>query len=399
LLGRRELSVAGFLGAITGAVNALSSQVGSLRDVTKVSFASQANTFTLLDDCNVPLLPFLVWSDLRADECESFIHAFSNDAEFYTSTGIPQLDRQFMVAKLDWLRRHSPKVLENARRVCCLSDYFTWWLTGNHLTEAGLMGLTGLIDIHRLEYRTAAIDQLDIEAMRLPTVVRAGSDAGQLQERRIEELGLAPNCRLVMGCLDQYSGAIGAGITSAGGTCETTGTVLATVRCSSTFNLDPSSNVFQGPGFVPGTYFQMVFSSLSAGILERYRNHLPDRPTFAELDRLAREAPGGAGGLEFNRLALQDDAAEMFSGRTMAHERGHEVRAILESVAYELKGQITTLCGNDWPHSIKSIGGAAKSQPWLDIKQEILGCNVERVNCAEPTSLGAARLARWAETS
>jgi xylulokinase len=399
LLGRRELPVAGFLGAITGAVNALSSQVGGLRDVTKVSFASQANTFTLLDDCNVPLLPFLVWNDQRADDGESFINDFSTFAEFYTSTGIPQLDRQFMVAKLDWLRWHSPEVLENARRICCISDFFTWWLTGHHLTEAGLMGLTGLIDIHRLEYRDAAINQLDLSTMCLPTIVRAGNDAGQLRKQRIDEWGLAPKCRLAMGCLDQYAGAIGAGVSSEGGICETTGTVLATVRCSSAFVPDPASNIFQGPTFMPGIYFQMVFSNLSAGMLERYRNQLPDCPAFEVLDRLAGAIPSGADGLKFNRLALRDDTAEMFSGRTTAHGRGHEVRAILEAVAYELKSQVSTLCGDDWPHSIKTMGGAAKSQLWLEIKRDILGCTIERVNCAEPTSLGAARLAKWAESN
>jgi sugar (pentulose or hexulose) kinase len=146
----------------------------------------------------------------------------------------------------------------------------------------------------------------------------------------------------------------------------------------------------------PDLYYQMVFNSLSAGILERYRNRLPHRPTFKELDRLAAEVPSGCEGLRFNPAAMLDESADMFVGRTAAHGWGHEVRAIMEAVAGELRGQVTTLCDSNLPASIKSGGGAARSQLWLQIKREIVGCDFERVDSPEPTSLGAARLASWA---
>jgi len=392
-----ELPIADFQRSLTAAVAEVGRQAKSLRDVTKVCFASQANSFTLLDASDIPLLPILIWRDQRAQDVDTFLREYAGSADFYASTGVAQLDRQFMVAKLHWLRSHAPAIFERTRRVCTISDYFIWWLTGNHLAEAGLAGLTGLIDIHRLKYRPAALHQLDLPIEWLPTVVRAGSDTGLLRPQLIEVWGIAPNCRLVMGCLDQYAGAIGAGITSTDEVCETTGTVLATVRCTREFINDAGTGVFQGPAFVPGDYFQMVFGNLSAGVLERYRNRLPDRPTFEELDCLAAAVPSGADGLRINRQAIDDDTADLFIGRTTMHGRGHEARAIMEAVAWELKGQVETLCGSDWPTAIKACGGAARSQLWLDIKREIVGCDVVRVNSSEPTSLGAARLASGTE--
>jgi sugar (pentulose or hexulose) kinase len=196
-----------------------------------------------------------------------------------------------------------------------------------------------------------------------------------------------------MGCLDQYAGAIGAGIVSAGGVCETTGTVLATLRCTQHFEPQPADGVFQGPAFRAGLYYQLVFSSVSAGILERYRNGLPERPTFESLDLLAAKTPSGSDGLELNRDCLVDVTADMFVSRNARHRRGHEVRAIMEAVARELKVQVATICGTNWPTSIRSCGGASHSQVWLDIKREIVGCDFERVDSPEPTSLGAARIA------
>lgn len=399
LPGQRELPVNDFRSALTTVAQRLSHEVGGLGDVTKVCFASQANSFTLLDEGDVPQIPFLIWSDRRAEGCDVFLQEFSGNDDFYLSTGIPQLDRQFMVAKLHWLQGSSPALFERTRRICTVSDYFSWWLTGDYLAEAGLAGLTGLVDIHRMEYRPVALQQLNILVSQLPTIVRGGSDAGPIQPHLVEEWGLAPKCRLVMGCLDQYAGAIGAGITTAGGICETTGTVLATVRCTREFQRDAGAGVFQGPAFAPGLFFQMVFSSLSAGILERYRNCLPDMPSFAALDGLAEEVPAGAAGLVFNRDSILDDRIEVFIGRTPVHGRGHEVRAIMEAVAWELKGQVAALCGNDRPTSIVSVGGAARSRLWREIKREILGCEIKQVDSPEPTSLGAALLARGVGTT
>jgi xylulokinase len=197
-----------------------------------------------------------------------------------------------------------------------------------------------------------------------------------------------------MGCLDQYAGAIGADNVLPGRVSETTGTVLATVRRANKFSANAPAGVYQGPASKPGDYYQMVFSSISAGLLERYRNQLPDRPTFAELDALAARVPAGAEGLLLHPLAANLPVSEMFVGRTPVHQRGHDVRAIMEGVALELRKQVTILCGPSWPASIPAAGGAARSKLWLQIKRDVLGCQVEAVHCPEPTSLGAAQLAR-----
>ena len=197
-----------------------------------------------------------------------------------------------------------------------------------------------------------------------------------------------------MGCLDQFAGAIGADNVLPGRVSETTGTVLATVRRANKFLAHAPSGVYQGPASSPGDYYQMVFSSVSAGLLERYRNQLPDRPSFGELDELAAQVPAGAEGLQLHPNAVHGPAEKMFIGRTSRHGRGHEVRAIMEGVALELRKHVMTLCGDSWPASIQAAGGAARSTVWLQIKSEILGRPVEPVRCVEPTSLGAARLAR-----
>lgn len=137
----------------------------------------------------------------------------------------------------------------------------------------------------------------------------------------------------------------------------------------------------------------MLYSGVSANLLKQYRNLLPDRPSFDELDDLADQVPAGADGLTFVYSPAASSVLEMFVDRTAIHTRGHEVRAILEAVARELRRQVGVLCDTEWPGSVLASGGAARSRLWLAIKSSTLGCPVKAVDRPEPTSLGAYRLA------
>ena len=134
----------------------------------------------------------------------------------------------------------------------------------------------------------------------------------------------------------------------------------------------------------------MVFSNISACLLENYRRGRDDLPGFAELDKWAANAPPGAEGLTLHPDAPNRTGAEMFLNRQDHHTAGHEVRAILEAVASELDRQVQLLCGQSRPQEVRSAGGAARSKLWLQIKSDTLGCPVQATDCAEPTSLGVA---------
>jgi xylulokinase len=380
-------------------VNAVQ-EIGKGRDidmsrVAAICFATQANSFLLLDEQDRPLTPIILWTDERACPAEPVIGTLSEIDSYYRTTGVPAINGQFMAAKLLWIRQHQPDIWRRAARVCLISDYLTLWLTGRHVTEAGTAALTGLVDVHQLTWWPRALEHLSLCNLGLPRIARAGTDLGAIRSEAATALGLPDNCTFIVGCLDQYAGAIGAGNVTPGGVSETTGTVLATVRCGGRFEADAAAGVFQGPGFDDRMWFQMVFASTSANLLEAYRNDLADRPDYGVLCALAAEIPAGAEGL---RVDTQDLSGtdRMFLGLNEAHGRGHRVRAILETVAHALNDQLRTLCSSSKPAFIRSVGGAARSDLWLQIKADALGLPVHAIACAEPTSLGAAILAAGA---
>ena len=393
LPGHCELNPEWFRRTIAEVIAELGSTADGLADVAAVTFATQTNSFLLLDQNERPLTPIILWPDERARPMADETSRLLDGLALRATTGVPEIGHQFMAAKLLWLRSKSAEVWSLARRLCLISDYLTLWMTGRHATEAGAAGLTGLLDVHRLQWWPDACRRFGIPQAWLPECVRAGTDLGPIRAEVADALGLPRRCRFVAGCLDQYAGAIGAGNITPGGVSETTGTVLATVRCADRFDASLPPSVFQGPGFNAGIVFQMVFGNFSANILEAYRNSLPDRPDFDDLVGEAAEIAPGADGLRFDRLSEEPGGAPMFHGLTDRHGRGHKVRAILEAVSFALAGQVEQLCGGHRPTEIRSVGGAARSAFWRQLKADVLDCPVASSSCPEPTSLGAAMLA------
>ena len=64
---RSELSVATFCRILTDAVHDVNRQINGLRDVSRISFATQANSFTLLNAHSDPLFPFQSRGGARPD--------------------------------------------------------------------------------------------------------------------------------------------------------------------------------------------------------------------------------------------------------------------------------------------------------------------------------------------
>ena len=390
--GRCELAPDAFLAAISEGIGSLLQEVPvSARDIRALSFASQTNSFLILDRRDDPLTPLILWPDLRAAAMEGFSEKAGMFASRVGQTGVPVVTHEFMVAKLLWLRRDRD-IWSKVRRAALISDYLMWWLTGEWITEAGACGLTGLCDIRLLKWIPSACETVDLDTVHLPRITRAGTDLGVLLPARAAELGLPLSCHVVVGCLDQYAGALGVGNIRPGGCSETTGTVLSAVRCSDRME-SKGTGVFQGPAWSPDGFYQMTFGSCSANLLEWYRGQLPDHPPFELLSALAAGIPAGAEGLRLSPNAGHGPIIEGFIGMTPAHGRGHCVRCIFEAVASALNDHIAALCGDMRPAEVRCAGGGARSDLWLKIKADHSGVPMIAMACSEPTSLGAAILA------
>jgi xylulokinase len=87
-------------------------------------------------------------------------------------------------------------------------------------------------------------------------------------------------------------------------------------------------------------------------------------------------------------------ARGVFYGLTLAHDRAHLVRAVLESVAFMLRRNLELLASAGAPAAeIRSHGGGARSALWNQIKADVCGVPVVTLAGEDAAVRGDAMLA------
>jgi xylulokinase len=146
----------------------------------------------------------------------------------------------------------------------------------------------------------------------------------------------------------------------------------------------------------------------SAGTLRWFRDLLGSAPggadrggSFDDLIAAAAEVGAGADGLFFlpylsgERTPHMDPHARAaWIGLTLAHDRRHLARALLEGVCFALKDSLVLMQGlgvaPDW---LQVVGGGARSPAWRQILAAVLNVPLQRLAIEEGPALGAALLA------
>ena len=84
----------------------------------------------------------------------------------------------------------------------------------------------------------------------------------------------------------------------------------------------------------------------------------------------------------------QPNAKGVFFGAELKHDKGHFVRAIMESVAYMIKEYVDFMGVS--LNQIRSMGGGANSKLWCEIKSGVLGKEIVTLKQNETACLGSA---------
>ena len=216
-----------------------------------------------------------------------------------------------------------------------------------------------------------------------------------------ERWGLSPETLVVTGTNDQYAGALGAGNCRPGILTETSGTCLALVTLTRNRPRELPDGLFSGRFPIPDHWFILAYSKTAGLVLDWFRREFSPSSSLEELGRSAAAVPPGSHGL----LALpyfdgmispypHPPARGAFCNLSLKHTRADMFRALLESLAYSLLENIALMRRNGFPVDVvRSIGGGAKNDEWLQIKADVTGMEIEKPVVTEAAVLGAAILA------
>ncbi len=385
--------------AVEGARAALAEAAEAASDLAAVGFSSQGESFIPVNADGEPLHDAIAWVDKRsqavADQWEA---EWLSREEYRRICGYPWIPAELTAFKIGWLAQHEPEA-HRAAKFLWLPDYLIYRLTGEVATDYNIAQMGGLYDIRTRAWSEPVLEAAGITPEQLPAVYPPGTPVGEVQAQAAQELGIAAGTPVCVGANDQLAGAIGAGNVRPGLVTETTGTALAVV--ATTDSLLDDERMFVGIHAAPDLYYAMPYGNTSAIVLKWFRDLADPGAEYDGFLAHVQDIPPGCEGLTVlphfagtGCPTFNPDARGAIIGLTLGHTREHIARAIMEACACMLQELLEPILAHDiGVTSIRSLGGAARSDLWLQMKADLLGVPVERPACTDAASLGAAMLA------
>ena len=367
-------------------------------DLIGVSVSSQGQSFVALDENDRPLRNVIVWLDTRASKEIEILAGRFTRREYFHRTGIPSITPVSTLPKLMWLRAHEPEVLRRAKRFFLLEDYIIYLLSGERATDPVVAMSTAMYEVEKFMWWREAFDLVGLEPAQFPRVLRSGEVAGKALPSVADELGISRDAVVCVGSLDQTAGAVGAGNVDAATVTETTGTALAVVVTTEQLIFDPQFRVICGAHPVRGKWWLLPYAQTAGMAFKWFRDALGGGTGYDDLAALAAKVPIGSEGLtalpHLTGKACPDfnaAARGAFVGIGLHHTRAHFARAMMECIAFSLKEllAVATELGAKIER-VRSMGGGARSDLWLQMKADLLGIPIEVPTCEETACLGDA---------
>ncbi len=360
------------------------SKIAEKYPVYAMSVDTQGETLIVLDENCKPLVNAMIWLDNRAEKQAKEIERKFGLKGIYELTGQAEIPAGYPVPKILWLKENKPEVYNNAAHYLLLEDYIIFRLTGKFAASRSLYSSSLLMNIETGEYIPEMLDFIGVKESQLSKLYESG-----------EYIGDYNGIKVMTSALDQIAGITGAGVVKEGIMSETTGTALAVSVLTHTLPEWHEGLTVSAYYVKKGLYALLMWSPTAGATLEWFKKNFCEGDDYAKLNALAESVPKGSEGLiclpHLCGTVMPENNANVkgvFFGATLKHGKGHFIRAIMESVAYNVKEFSDYI--NAEACEIRSMGGGAKSDLWCKIKADVLGKKIITLKQNETACLGSA---------
>ena len=353
--------------------------------VTAIGISTQGISFVPVDEYGTPLHNAFSWLDKRPKEETALLGLRFGENEIYRKTGKP-LSAAYTLPKLMWFKKHYSELYEKTHKLLMPLDFLNFKLTGNAVTDYTIASGTMLYNLRDKCWDSELLEFSGITEDKLPQVICMGTEIGRILPDVAKELGIDSGCKIILGGQDQKLAAIGAGIVSSEDVCSVSiGTATAVTK------LKPSNFIPSDKSKIPlfvfdDNHIAAEESIMTTGAAIKWLAGIINE-SYANMDILAEQASPGANGVQFD---LSLSTAASIYGLTLATRKEDIIRALYESICYEIKSCIDRLGG---AVEIRVFGGGSKSGPLCRMLAEITGLNVCVTDTSEAAALGAAMIA------
>lgn len=353
--------------------------------------------------CNTP-----IWMDTRAEEiCEEVRRSFGEEALFQVS-GNPFMP-SYSLPKVLWYQKHRKEMYEKIDKVLQSNSYIGFCLTGEMSQEVSQGYGWQCFDMKKGQWDVNLCRELGLRDSILPEIVSCHSVIGRVSKEAALQSGLLEGTPVVAGALDAACGALGAGVIVPGQTQEQGGQAGGMSIYLEEYHADPrlilsyhaTSKGWLLQGGTVGGGGVMRWLEEELGDFERLEGEKRGKSSFDLLGELAEEVAPGSDGLVFlpymagERSPIWNPKAKgVYYGLDFSKTKGHLIRSGMEGVAYSLRHNLEIVQTAGVPVTeLRSMGGAANSWIWTQIKADVTGKRIRVPASDTATTLGAVLLA------
>lgn len=344
--------------------------------------------------------PMIAWYDMRG---ENDILSFASEygiKELYKKTG-QYASGKFTLAKLLWLKKNRPALLDNAYAILFMQDYLAYNLTGNLCTDYSLASRSMLYDLNKKAWASDLLASCGLTAERLPKVIPSGECAGTLSLHAARLTGLPEGIPVILAGHDHASASISADIQNNFIALDSLGTSETCITSGFSDHYEElfESNIafypyyqencrflcsIQGCGaaiewmaniFFNENIFDHFFHSASA-----VKTQAADSPMILPFFKGIQEKPG----LFASVKGLKD-----------THSREHLCYSLLEGLCFEYRRRLeqAETAIKTYHPKVRAVGRLSSNPFFMQLKADILQRPVEVIDISEAVALGAALLA------
>ncbi len=313
-------------------------------------------------------------------------------------------------ARLRWIAKHRPRIWEQVAGMCLLSDWISFKLCGEIVTEPSCGSSSGMFDLSTRTWSPEIVQICRLDASVLPPVVDPGTVVGGVTAAAAAATGLKVGTPVVAGGADTQIGLMGAGVevntvaVVAGTFWQTTALIDRPLvdpggRLRTLCHLVPGQWMIEGIGFYSGMAMRWMRDAFCQPEVHEAREAGAD--PYALMEALALQIPAGSNGVLAIMSHIMNSkewvhAAPSFVGFDLANPEGTgraaAIRAVEEAAAFVARGHldiIREVTGLN-PTEVVFTGGSAKGQLWPQIIADTLNVNVIVPAITESSALGAA---------
>ncbi len=375
--------------ALLTCISQIKSKV-NLHSIVGLSVDASTHNAVLLDkDMNV-IRPTIMWLDQRSTNEVLLLEQQYGDKIF--EIGYQKVTPTWTLPQLLWIKNNEKDNFKKIDKIMFIKDYVRYQLTGTWQTDFIDAQGTLLFDMKKYSWSQELCDLIELPIQTLPPICKPTDITGVITPEAAHLTGLLEGIPVVCGTTDVTAEDYGAGAIEPG---------QCIIKLATAGNLNvmmakpmPSAKTLTYSHIIPDLWYTAVATNTAASSMRWFKDTFCEaelakadregRSVYQLLEDEAKEIPVGAEGLLFHPYLMGERAPywdanlrASFIGVTMAHRKGHFIRAVMEGVAFSLKDCLNL--AERMSLNITEfilIGGGSKSDLWSQVVCDVLGKKV-----------------------